>query len=271
LRVLVINCPTALASSIDAAKATVEAVEKQRRLGHKKPVVATWLARSAVEQVRPLFAKANIPDFETPTEAIEGIIQLARYAWAQTELMQAPPAMPVSHLNAEVVDATIATALSQGRSLMMEPEAKAVLSAYGIPTVPTRVAATPQEVGRAAADLLRGYASVVVKILSPNLTHKSDLGGVRLDLTSAEEVENIARRMLSDIKAARPDATLEGVTVQPMIRRKEAYELILGISTDKFLARMTQIDYAREMAFIALRPDETEEQEALGVARFFAD
>ena len=441
--VLVINCPTALASSIDAAKATVEAVEKQRKLGHKKPVVATWLARSAVEQVRPLFAKANIPDFETPTEAIEGIIQLARYAWAQTELMQAPPAMPVNHLNPEVVDATIATALSQGRSLMMEPEAKAVLSAYGIPTVPTRVAATPQEACRAAADLLRGYASVVVKILSPNLTHKSDLGGVRLDLTSAEEVENIARRMLSDIKAARPDATLEGVTVQPMIRRKEAYELILGISTDsvfgpivlfgaggtgveaigdsamsltpldfklasdliastriykllkgfrnkppvdlkglalclvklsslavqhraireldinpllidekgmialdarirvedpaihppvpcairpypthwerkyrlmdgsevfvrpirpederlyarfmdrmdaedirlrmfmpvrefshKFLARMTQIDYAREMAFIALRPDETEEQEALGVARFFAD
>ena len=116
--------------------------------------------------------------------------------------------------------------------MMTEPEAKAVLSAYGIPTVPTKVATTPEEAARAAADLLRGYASVVVKILSPNLTHKSDIGGVRLDLTSAEEVEKATRRMLSEIKAARPDAIIEGVTVQPMIHRKDAYELILGISTD---------------------------------------
>ena len=231
--VLVINCPTALASSIDAAKATVEAVEKQRRLGHKKPVVATWLAKSAVEEVRPLFAKANIPDFETPTEAIEGIMQLARYARAQTELMRTPPVTPENHVDPAAVDAAIARALAQGRSMMTEPEAKAVLSAYGIPTVPTRVATTPEEAAQAAADLLRGYASVVVKILSPNLTHKSDIGGVRLDITSAEEVEKATRRMLSEIKAARPDAVIEGVTVQPMIHRKDdAYELILGISTD---------------------------------------
>ena len=71
-----------------------------------------------------------------------------------------------------------------------------------------------------------------MKILSPDITHKSDIGGVRLDLTSAEEVEKATRRMLSDIKAARPDAIIEGVTVQPMIHRKNAYELILGITTD---------------------------------------
>jgi acetyltransferase len=116
--------------------------------------------------------------------------------------------------------------------MMTEPEAKAVLSAYGIPTVPTKVAATPEEAARAAADLLRDYASVVVKILSPNLSHKSDIGGIRLDLTSSEEVENVTRRMLSEIKAARPEALIEGVTIQPMIHRKDAYELILGISTD---------------------------------------
>ncbi|MGB9166061.1 MAG: bifunctional acetate--CoA ligase family protein/GNAT family N-acetyltransferase [Rhodomicrobium sp.] len=230
--VLVINCPTALASSVDAAKATVEAVEQQRRLGHKKPVVATWLAQSAVEEVRPLFAKANIPDFETPTEAIEGIMQIARYVRAQTELMQTPPVTPENHVNPAAVDAAIGRALAQGRSMMTEPEAKAVLSAYGIPTVPTKVAATPEEAARAAADLLRGYASVVVKILSPNLTHKSDIGGIRLDVTSSEEVEKATRRMLSEIKAAHPDALIEGVTVQPMIHRKDAYELILGISID---------------------------------------
>jgi len=229
---LVINCPTALASSVDAAKATVEAVEKQRRLGQKKPVVATWLAQSAVEEVRPLFAKANIPDFETPTEAIEGIMQIARYVRAQAELMQTPPVTPENHVDPVAVNAAIDRALAQGRSMMTEPEAKAVLSAYGIPTVPTKVAATPEEAARAAADLLRDYASVVVKILSPNLSHKSDIGGIRLDLTSSEEVEKATRRMLSEIKAARPEALIEGVTIQPMIYRKDAYELILGISTD---------------------------------------
>ncbi len=230
--VLVINCPTALASSVDAAKATIDAVEKQRRIGRRKPVVATWLAQSAVEEVRPLFSKAHIPDFETPTKAIEGIMQLARYAWAQKELMRTPPVTPENHVDPAAVEALIGRTLGQGRSMMTEPEAKAVLSAYGIPTVPTKVATTPEEAARAAADLLRGYASVVVKILSPNLTHKSDIGGVRLGLASAEEVEKVTRRMLSEIKAARPDAIIEGVTVQPMIHRKDAYELILGISTD---------------------------------------
>jgi len=159
-------------------------------------------------------------------------MQLARYARAQAELMQTPPVMRVEQFNPEIVNASIAKTLAQGRSLMTEPEAKAVLSAYGIPTVPTEVAATPEKAAKEAAKLLRGYASVVVKILSPNITHKSDVGGVRLDLTSAEEVEKATRCMLSDIKAARPDAIIEGVTVQPMIRRKDAYELILGITTD---------------------------------------
>jgi acetyltransferase len=98
--------------------------------------------------------------------------------------------------------------------------------------VPTRVAATPEAAKAAAADLLRGYPSVAVKILSPNLTHKSDLGGVRLDLASADEAEKAARQMLRDIKALRPGAILEGVTVQPMIKKPDAYELILGITVD---------------------------------------
>ncbi|MBI4725465.1 MAG: bifunctional acetate--CoA ligase family protein/GNAT family N-acetyltransferase [Rhodomicrobium sp.] len=231
--VLVINCPTALASSIDAAKATVEAVTNSRRLGLTKPVIATWLAQSTAAEVRPLFREAKIPDFETPGAAIKGIMQLVRYGKAQEELMQTPPALPAElKFNSEAVAADIERALEEGRSLMTEPEAKAVLSAYGIPTVPTRIAATPEEAKKAASDLLRVYPSIAVKILSPNLTHKSDIGGVRLDLTSAEEAERVARQMLSDIKAARPDALLQGVTVQPMIKRPDAYELILGITTD---------------------------------------
>ena len=70
------------------------------------------------------------------------------------------------------------------------------------------------------------------EILSPDVSHKSDIGGVRLDLTSADEVEKVTRQMLLDVHAARPMAVLKGVTVQPMIKRPDAYELILGITTD---------------------------------------
>jgi acetyltransferase len=232
--VMVMNVPTALASSVDAAKATVEAVKAGRKLGLTKPVLATWLARTTTEEVKPLFREAKIPDFLTPGAAVRGIVQLARYGAAQAELMQTPPALPdAMHFNYEGVAAGIARTLGEGRNLMTEPESKAVLKAYGIPTVPTRVAATPEEAARAAGELLRGFASVVVKILSPDVTHKSDIGGVRLDLTSAEEVEKVTRQMLTDIRQAKPDAVLHGVTVQPMVRRPDAYELILGVTTDR--------------------------------------
>jgi acetyltransferase len=231
--VLVMNCPTALASSVDAANATIEAVTLARRQGITKPVIATWLAKSAAAEIRPLFSAANIPDFETPGAAVRGMMQLVRYGHAQAELMQTPPAMPADlAIDAAAVDASIGRALQEGRGLMTEPEAKAVLAAYGIPTVPTRIAATPEDARNAASELLRNHASVVVKILSLNLSHKSDIGGVRLDLTSAEDVEKVTRQMLADVKAARPDAVLEGVTVQPMIKRPDAYELILGITVD---------------------------------------
>ena len=231
--VMVMNVPTALASSVDAAKATVEAVKAGRKLGMNKPVLATWLARSTTEEVKPLFREAKIPDFMTPGAAVRGITQLARYGAAQAELMQTPPALPKEmHFNFEAVETGIARALAEGRTLMTEPESKAVLKAYGIPTVPTRVAATPEDAGLAAAELLRGFSSVVVKILSPDVTHKSDIGGVRLDLTTPAEVEKVTRQMLSDIRRLRPDAVLHGVTVQPMVRRPDAFELILGITTD---------------------------------------
>ena len=231
--VLVMNVPTALASSADAAKATVEAVAECRKLGSTKPVLASWLQRSKSHEVKPLFREAKIPDFVTPGAAVRGIIQLARYGAAQAELMQTPPALPAEmHFNYDAVEADIGLVLQEGRQLMTEPEAKTVLEAYGIPTVPTLVAATPEEAKKAAAELLGSHSSLVVKILSPDITHKSDIGGVRLDLKSAEDVERVTRQMLADIQALRPDAKLLGVTVQPRIRRRDALEVILGITSD---------------------------------------
>ena len=143
--ILVMNCPTGVASSVDGAKATVEAVRDARTAGNKKPVVATWLARTETQKLRPLFASAGIPDFETPRDAVIGLLQLARYERAQAELMQTPPVLPREHFDPDAVEAAIAHTLAQGRNLMTEPEAKAVLSAYGIRTVPTEVARRPRK------------------------------------------------------------------------------------------------------------------------------
>ena len=231
--VLVMNVPTALASSVDAARATVEAVAEGRKLGSTKPVLASWLQRSKSSEVKPLFRDAKIPDFVTPGAAVRGIMQLARYGAAQAELMRTPPALPAEmHFDSDAVEADIGLVLKEGRTLMTEPEAKAVLEAYGIPTVPTRVAATPEEAYQAASELLQSHSSLVVKILSPDITHKSDVGGVRLDLKSAGDVETVTRKMLADIQALKPNAKLKGVTVQPRVRRRNAYELILGVTSD---------------------------------------
>jgi acetyltransferase len=171
--------------------------------------------------------------FHTPSGAVRGFMQLVRYARAQEELMQAPPALPGElTLDPGRASAAIAHAVSRGRSMMTEPEAKDVLAAYGIPTVPTFVAKSPEEVETAAASLLKEHTTCVVKILSEDLTHKSDLGGVRLDIETAEDAGDAARQMLARIRHAAPHARIEGFTVQPMVRKPDAYEVILGITSD---------------------------------------
>src|SRR5690606_7033301 len=125
--------------------------------------------------------------------------------------------------------AIIARALAEGRALLNEVEAKSLLAAYGIPVVETRIARDPA----AAADTARAIEGpVALKILSPDTTHKSEAGGVALDLASAEEVEACARRMLQAVQRARPAARITGFTVQPMVRRPGAHELIAGLAED---------------------------------------
>jgi acetyltransferase len=147
--------------------------------------------------------------------------------------MRTPPALPEDAApDTATARAVIARALAEGRRLLSEPEAKAVLAAYGVPTVPTQVASTPQEAERLAAGMLENAEAMVVKILSPDLTHKSDVGGVRLNLATAGEVRAAAEAVIAQARARRPEARIEGVVVQPMVRRPGAHELILGIGDD---------------------------------------
>jgi acetyltransferase len=232
--VLVINCPTALASSTAVAEQVVATLDRRTEAGKApKPVLTSWLGDEVSRGARSLFAARGIASFATPAEAIDGFMQLVRYARAQDELTRTPPSMPEElGLKTEAAGRTITAALAAGHSTLSEVEAKALLNCYGIPIVPTDVACSPAEVATHAARWIGSHGACVVKILSDDITHKSDIGGVRLGLERAGEAQQAAEDMLERVARLRPQARVRGFTVQPMIRRPKAIELIAGMSVD---------------------------------------
>lgn len=233
--ILAINCPVALASNVEAARATVSARAKAaaKTGGHSKPLLANWLGGDSAAESRALFNAKGIASFETPGAAVHGFMQLVRYARAQEALMRTPPSLGAGiTVDRARADAIIATALKAGRSILTEVESKALLTAYGIPTVETRIATSSPEVETQAHELLASAEAVVVKILSDDISHKSDIGGVKLNLASAKSAAEAASEMRARIERLKPSARIAGFTVQPMIRRPRAHELIVGMSED---------------------------------------
>jgi len=231
--IVVINCPTALISSTAAAEAVIDVVEQRRLDGAVPPVLCNWLGGEGTVDARRKFAAADIPSYESPADAVRGFKYLWQHTRLQESLAQVPPSEPeISDIDSDRGRAALEAAQQEDRALLTEPESKALLAAYGIPTVPTKIAVDVEEVERIATELLADTGAVVVKILSRDISHKSDVGGVRLGLASAAEAAAAAADMLANIPRAMPDARLEGVTVQPMIRRPRAHELIVGLSED---------------------------------------
>jgi acetyltransferase len=232
--VLVINCPTALVPGLQVATAVTASLERRRGNGKPvKPVLTNWLGEAAAEPARQHFAAHRIPTFETPASAVAGFAHLVRYHRAQTELMATPPSLPDSVFAASAEAARIiGTVAGTGSRLLTEPEAKAVLAAYGIPVAATEIAATPEAAAAAAGPMLADGGAVVLKILSRDIAHKTDVGGVRLGLETPEAVATAAALMLERARQAVPDARIDGFMVQPMISRPGAHELLLGMSED---------------------------------------
>jgi acetyltransferase len=237
--ILVINCPTALASSSDAAQAVINAITRAPRPQTLPPILTNWLGEQAAAEGRRKFRAAAIPTYESPTDAIKGFFYLWQYTKAQDALMRTPPRETErTHVAEEAARTIMRTAAAEGRSLLTEPEAKAVLSAYGIPTVATRVAGSAEEVERIAATLLERTGSVAVKILSDDISHKSEVGGVRLGLRTPQDARHAAQRMRERTAELRPDARIKGFTVQPTITRPKAHELLVGIYEDRLFGPM---------------------------------
>ncbi|MGE0736014.1 MAG: GNAT family N-acetyltransferase [Alphaproteobacteria bacterium] len=225
--ILVMYAPTALASSTDAAEAVLKSKVVERKL-----LLTSWLGGSeTAKAARDLFAAARVPTFDTPDQAVRAHSYLTTYRRAQTALMQTPPSLPELFApDRQAVRDIIAGALRQKRAWLNEPEAKAVLSAYRIPVARTETAKTP---GEAVATAISIGFPVALKILSRDILHKSDVGGVALDLNDAASVQRAAETMLARVAEMQPDAHIDGFTVQTMIRRPGAYELILGLTDDR--------------------------------------
>ena len=223
--VLFLHAPTAIVPSADIAAAIAPLVRTAPR-----NILASWLGGEAVARAREIFSGAGIPTYGTPEEAVTAFMQMVQYRRNQALLMEVPPSLPEEFMpDREAARAVVQAALEEGRQDLTEPEAKTLLAAYGIPVVQTRVAATVEDAVACAQAI--GFP-VALKILSPQISHKSDVGGVVLDLESESAVRAVASRMERRLRELRPDAQLQGFTVQEMARRPDAHELIVGVATD---------------------------------------
>lgn len=241
-KVLFMHAPTAIVPAREIAAALLPVLKE-----FPDRLASCWLGAGAVAEARALFIDAGVPVYDTPEQAVQALTMLVDYRRNQEQLLEAPSDAPVAaHAAAsapasdagegaapppppsvrELVDA----ALAAGRTMLTEPEAKQLLAACGVPVVPTRTVAASPAAAAAAASVL-GFP-VVLKILAPEITHKSDVGGVVLDLGSPAEVADAATHMLERVAARRPGAHIEGFTLQPMIRRPKALELIAGTHID---------------------------------------
>lgn len=223
--ILFIHAPTAIVPSSEIAKQLVPLAQQAPR-----NIIACWLGGDGVSLARHIFADAGIPTYDTPEGAVNGFMQIVHYRRNQNLLMEVPPTLAVDFTpDRATARALVRNALAQGTSMLSEPDAKALLSAYGIPVVATRSASSVEEAVAHAREI--GFP-VALKILSPDITHKSDVGGVVLDLENEDSVRSAGEAMFKRLRSLRPEARLRGFSVQTMARRPLAHELIVGVATD---------------------------------------
>ncbi len=226
--VLVMLTPQAMTRPTEAAQAVIEVARDSR-----KPVLTCWMGEGQVAEGRRLFKEAGIPYFTTPEPAVEVFSFLSAFYENQRQLMQTPgPLSQEAEPDIEGARLIIEGALAQGRHLLTEVESKALLSAFRIPVAQTLIARDPTEAMLMAQQI--GFP-VVMKINSPDITHKSEVHGVRLGLSSGQAVRSAFGEMLGEVRRKLPDARLDGVVVEPMVSRPHAREVLLGMTSDPVL------------------------------------
>ena len=227
--VLVMNCPTRTATSEEFAAAVADTVIAARTHVGRKPVLACWLGDTNASTARARMEEAGIPLYSSPDSAVAGFRHLLAARAARTHLVDRPVASRECNRDVRAAKRIIAAAREVGRTDLTEVEAKLLLGAYGVPVAATLFVSEARNVRSACQDLKPPFA---VKIVSPNITHKTEIGGVALGLLSPEACENAAREMEEVIARDHPGVILSGFAVEQMVERPHSYELLAGIATD---------------------------------------
>lgn len=229
---LVMNSPTALASSKDIATKITETVKAYRsRAMRPKPVFGNWAGQQTESE--EIFAQARIPCYNTEADAVRGLMYLVRWRRAQDSLMELPARFLSEFMpDTKGARAIIDEALAEERQWLNPAEAAGVLACYGIRTAPVSVVAQADDAGLAAEAMMALGAPVALKIVSQDIIHKSEVGGVMLNLAGRHAVAEAARKMNERVLASRPDAIIEGFAVQSMVPLEGGRELIAGLTDD---------------------------------------
>jgi acetyltransferase len=223
--VLAILTPQAMTAPTAVAHAVVSAIE-----GSTKPVLAAWMGEEQVIEGRAVFNSAAVPVFRTPEPAVEMFAHISAFYRNQRMLVQAPgPLGEEQPPDVESARRIIESALNQDLTVLSSAASKALLAAFHIPVARTLPARSVEDAISKAQAL--GFP-VVLKIDSPDITHKTDVDGVRLDLRDGEAVRAAYDAVLSAARRSRPDARITGVTVENMVSRDHARELMIGVATD---------------------------------------
>ncbi len=231
--ILVMNVQTAIASADDIAATVTDVVGKyrQRHRGFAKPVLAVWVG--ADQKIGDLLSGAGIPNYPTEDDAVRGFMHLVQHREVVATLAQVPPAMPSVFIpDIDAARQIVSAALADGRQWLDPVEIKRLLEAYEIAMVETFAAADAEQAVVHASAIFAQGATVVLKIMSRDIVHKSDVGGVVLNLTTPDAVRSATADILARAKALRPEARIAGVIVQAMMVRPKARELILGLADD---------------------------------------
>lgn len=224
--VLCIQAPLVFGDPVATAQQVIEAAKASR-----KPVLACWMGGKRVLEAQALLSAHDVPQFDSPEAAVEAFSFLATHQRNQKLLMQSPA--PLSYEDPPDVEGArliIEGVMSEGRKVLGTIEAKAILSAFRIPTMQAILTRTPNEALMAAEAL--GFP-VVMKIHSPDLEHKSDVDGVKLNIDDAQSVRRTFTEIMERAKRLRPDARLNGITVERMVSTRAARELMIGVFRDK--------------------------------------
>jgi len=195
-----------------------------------KTILACWMGEAAVQSSRAAFEHENIPAFSAPENAVEAFGYLAAHRRNQQLLLQAPS--PLSHQeppDIEGAQTLINGVLAQKRLMLDEAEAKALLAAFHVPVAETLIARSPADALVLAEQI--GFP-IAIKIYSPDIVHKSDVGGVRLNIRNGKDLLIAYQDIINQVSKVRPEARIEGIAIEPMLSKPHAREVMIGVSTD---------------------------------------